>query len=535
MKTPAAEAVMSLRFTPLVIALYAVVSVVGAVISFSSARGPLAAMTAITVVATLSAVLVLLIASRIPSFSKVGKPAASGVIFIVVAIVTGCLRGLIVVQLSALWEIELISGSTAQVINSTVSAVLWLTLAAVLVGSRDRYRRRYRALLLRGNVELDWDKHPNVQQVKVNVAEALGSPALASGPDLEMVAAAIRREIDTNIRPLSHRLWFGTEDEEPRVRLSGLLRDALALWSVPTWSVLTIWFLAALLGSTRWLGGEVALLAALFSTVILAAVIVAVGRITPESAVIRGSALAVGSVISIVGADFSLRALGYSSRVFEDFPLVFVLPVTVAALVVTAAAISLAESDRGLVLQVAAQESQAIAELRRQSTYLHNSLQSELTGLAMQLDQAAASGSSEETRAALERVHALLARSISEDFASFRENPRERIGRIVDGWRGICQVTIDTPDEALDDPRAGVAVQAIEEVIANAVRHAGASRIDIRVICGPGGLDVSCRSDGMSSTTAGAGLGSRVLSAAAPRGVTVEPNAEGTSVRFSIS
>ena len=51
------------------------------------------------------------------------------------------------------------------------------------------------------------------------------SPAAAVSSDV--VASAIRGEIETSLRPLSHRIWFSSSDPEPRARISRLLRDAL--------------------------------------------------------------------------------------------------------------------------------------------------------------------------------------------------------------------------------------------------------------------------------------------------------------------
>jgi signal transduction histidine kinase len=529
-----ADSLGALRPSGPVIALYVVASFLGAAIAFSSATGSVGSMIAATTVASVVAVVLLLGAQRLPWNAWSDKPWVVAGIYAIVAAGVGTIRGFLLVELSARWGIESTSGSFAQLVNSAVSAAVWLTLAALVVGGRDRYRRRYRALLLHGDTDIDWDGHPSVRQVKDRVGEALLRSGEQTGVDLFAVAEAIRREIDTNIRPLSHRLWFGSEDEEPRTRLSMLVRDAVGAWTVPTRTVLIVWFATSLLGSARWLGGELGLLASAISTVLLLGMIVVVPRALPESAWMRGLALGVGSVAVIIGTDLVLRLLGYPSRVFDDFPLVILLPVSVAALVVTAVAISLAESDRRLVLQVAQREAHAIAKARRQSAYLHNSLQSELTGLAMQLEQAAQSGSSDSARSALARVHALLARSVSEEFASFQENPQQRMQRVIEGWRGICAVRIEVEPGVLGDHRIGVCLQAMEEVIANAVRHSGASHVEIQVSSATEGLSVRSSSDGRVPIDPGSGLGSAVLAAVAPRGVLIESSQMGAVLTFTV-
>lgn len=527
----------SLRPAPAVIGVYAVASVVGALISLTSASGQPWVMAALTMTVTVIAVLALLVAKALPWRRLHSRPLASVGAFVAVAGVVGLVRGWAFVELASSWGIQLASDDVSQILNSMLSAIVWLTLAGLVVGSRDRYRGRYRALLLHGDVDTDWDAHPNVAQFKRSLQDAVSSSATSMSPDLMEVAEAIRREIETNIRPLSHRLWFGAEDEEPRSRLLPLVRDSLSAWSVPVRTVLAVWLVTAIVGGSRWIGLERAVVAALATTSILAIVVFAIGRMVPASPWLRGIALVGGSIITVVGSDAFVQLLGYESRLYVDQGLLVLLPIAIVALVVTAAAISLAASDRRIVLEVAERESQQIARQRRQSTFLHNSLQSELTGMALQLDQAARSGSTEDTRAALERVHALLARSISEDFANFRENPGERIERIVAGWRGICNIDISVEEGATSDPRLAVAVQAVEEIIANSVRHGGATRIEIEVGTTPDGVTVRVKTDCRvldQSSSSGLGLGSLVLRAMAPGGMVVESSDTGSRVELVV-
>lgn len=531
-----AEIVVSLRPNAAVIAVYAVASIIGGLISVASAAGPAWQMVLLTVAVTGIVVVLLMISNWLPWSRLVRRPMMSSAVFIGVAMVVGLIRGLVFVELAQGWGIGLSSDIATQIANSTVSAIVWLTLAGLVIGSRDRYRGMYRALLLQGESDVDWDRHPSVEQVKRTLGELLSRPDSHTRVDPSEVADAIRREIDTNIRPLSHRLWFGAEGIEPRSRLLPLIRDALTAWTVPVRAIAAVWFLTAILGGARWLGLEQGVVVSVVSTVLMVVVVVLIGRVVPPSLWGRAGALAVGSVVVVVGTDGTLRLVGYPSRLYVDTGSLLLLPVTIAALIVVSASISLVESDRRTILEVAERESREIVNAKRQSTFLHNSLQSELTGMAMQLDEAARSGSTEESRAALERVHALLARSISEDFVNFQENPREHIDRIIRGWSGICEVSIEF-DEPLDaDPRLRLAVQAIEEIITNAVRHGGASSLSVAIDSSARGLVIRVESDArVAGEGDGAeGLGSRVLASMAPEGVVVEGADSGSLLELVI-
>lgn len=528
--------VAGMRPSPAVIAVYAVASIIGGLISVTSAAGQAWQMVLLTGVVTGVVVALLMISSWLPWSRLARRPVMSSACFVAVASVVGVVRGIAFVGLAGAWGISLSSDNATQIANSTVSAIVWLTLAGLVIGSRDRYRGRYRALLLQGGSDVDWDRHPSVEQVKRTLGELLNGPDAHTRVDPSDVADAIRLEIDTNIRPLSHRLWFGAEGEEPRSRLFPLVRDALTAWTVPVRPVAIVWFLTSLLGGVRWFGLEQGLLASVVSTVLLISVMVLIGRVTPSCLWWRAGALAFGSVVVVVGTDAVLRLIGYPSHLYVDSGSVLLLPVTIAALVVVSGSISLVESDRRTILEVAERESRDITNAKRQSTFLHNSLQSELTGMALQLDEAARSGSPEESRAALERVHALLSRSISEDFATFQENPRERIDRIIGGWRGICEVSIEFDDHTRDDPRLGVAVQAIEEIITNAVRHSGASSLHVTIGTSVRGMVIRVESDAhvFGDRTAGEGLGSRVLASMAPQGVAMAADGSGSRLELVI-
>lgn len=529
-----ANVVGAVRPTPAVIAVYAISSVIGAFISLASANGSLAVDVVLTVVTTVLACALLAAARLLPWRALSSRPVALAALFLSVSIVVGAIRGLAFVELAQRWNVELVSGDVSQVANSVVSAVVWLSLAGLVIGSRDRYRGRYRALVLQGDADIDWDRHPGVEQVKETLGRVLDEGDESVGPDPLEVAEAIRREIDTNIRPLSHRLWFGTEEEEPRSRLLPLVRDALGAWTVPTRTVVVVWFLTALLGGVRWIGPERAIVAAIASSALLMVLLILIPRITAPLWWLRGIAVALGAVLVVIGSDAVTRLLGYESRLYDDVGLVVLIPLSIVALVLSGAAITLGEADRRTVLEVAQRESRDIAERRRQSAYLHNSLQSELTGMALQLDRAARSGSTEQAHAALERVHALLARSISEDFVNFQEAPKERIARVVAGWRGICQVSIALDDAAETDPRLGIAVQAIEEIISNSVRHGGATRIDFVVSLAAPGLTVVGESDGRPEAASATGLGSRVLGEIASGEVVLEAIDLGSRVELTI-
>lgn len=526
----------SLTLSAPVLGIYAAASIVGGLISF--APGQLAGVRVVVgVLGATTVALVMLIGAHwlrtaIPPQRVILQVSA----FLLIAATVGAVRGLVLIDLI---EGAVNRSDVVQVVNSAWSAVLWLTLAALAFGARDRYRRRYHSLLVQGAVRqqdvTDWDTHPSVVRVKSNVSAATPTTADSVGnEDLLQIARTIREEIETNIRPLSHRLWFSAEAEEPKARISHLVRDACAGVTAPIVPVAVIWVIGGVLGATRLFGTEAGLLATVLSTAVLVGSLWLAKRWARSSAW-WGLLLMTGVALStIYMTDASMNLLGFPSQVWGSAVLMLLLPISVLAMLIASSAISLAQADRALVLAVAA-KSGAIDRGKRDSAFLHNSLQSEMTGMAMQLERAAESGSRDDARAALERVHSLLARSISEDFASVLEAPMERADRLATAWRGICDVTFDCGDEVLVDPRLGAAVQAVEEVIANAVRHGGATQVRVLMTKVPAGITVAVESNAPVRGEAGTGLGALVLASVSQGEVTVGERSGSSVVELTIT
>lgn len=516
-----------------VVGIYALASVIGALISTADSIAPGQAVVQALLI-TLVALVMLLLGGALFARVTFTYLLTRVLAFVAVAAFAGFIRG---VTLTLIEPSDTGASQLAQVLTSTYSAVVWVGLGGLFMAGRTRYRERYRSLLLQGAIssktDIDWDEHPNVQQAKLNLAAVAGMPVdEVRDVDLLRVADAIRHEIEFNIRPLSHRLWFSSDNAEPHARWLPLVRDSLTGLTVPIGVVTLIWLVSGVVGGARLFGWQAGVLAAFISSALLYLSLKLVKWLRLHRWYWALGALSVSAVVTILGSELIVILLGYPSQVAVNPVLVVLLPLAVIALVLVAGAIALAESDRSVVLNLA--ERRVLAPTSRESAYLHNSLQSELTGMALQLDEAARSGSSEDARAALERVHALLARSISEEFSELHEQPMARIERVMSGWRGICSVSTQVSDQARDDPRLGAAVQATEELIANAVRHAGATWVDVAIVSTPGGLEVECRAPHGQADPKELGLGSQLLSAVSPKGVQWESDGTVTTVRLFI-
>jgi hypothetical protein len=140
-------------------------------------------------------------------------------------------------------------------------------------------------------------------------------------------------------------------------------------------------------------------------------------------------------------------------------------------------------------------------------------LQSELTGIAYQLEHSAQNLDSPQSRQSLEQLGALISRSMSQDFANFTETPLRRVERVVDAWGGIANISVLVDEQIEDsDPRLVIAVQIIEEGITNAVRHSGATDIQAELKESDEIITVTLTSNGLEQVRSVGGVGTKWLS-----------------------
>ncbi|MCF8531200.1 MAG: hypothetical protein K9G12_06215 [Candidatus Nanopelagicales bacterium] len=534
-----------LRFSNAVMGIYALASFVGALIAFASSNAGIALAVGTAGLVTVTAVAILLLLRLVVS----GTRDVHAGVFVLLSLGVGVLRGVVMTSVAIPWGLMPQSNGPTQIINSGVSAVVWLFLAGLLLAGRERYRQKYRSLLVQGAASVesesllsaDWDNNPSIVAMRVNIAEHVGDPNVELTPEsLMQTSEAIRTEIEQNLRPLSHRLWFGSFDEYPHVRLSRLVRDSVTYFRVPVWPISVAWLIGGLVGGPMLFGVARGILATVISTVVLVVLLVIFRRMAAtRPSVVTGTVFVVLSgTLPLIAADLLLRAANFESDFNLSSGLVVFLPLALITMLLMALSISLAHSDRDAVLRVAQRFAvdcaSGFANSLEASTYLHNTLQSELTGVALQLRRAAESEDAELSRVAMERAREIVNRSVTEDYAQHRIDPIQHAQRVAAAWKGICAVDIQFGPGVDGDIRALAATQAVEELITNAVRHAGATDIAFTLDRVDAGVQISGRVNRLWTETAHVGLGSRWFATLSPQGVQTEQVRGWTHVRLVI-
>lgn len=200
----------------------------------------------------------------------------------------------------------------------------------------------------------------------------------------------------------------------------------------------------------------------------------------------------------------------------------------VALLQVISAYISVQQEIRWRHLEVTANENETlqtyVTSLRQEvwlsrqrlAKAVHGKTQSKLQAavLKLQISELDAAGIQEISKSVANALDDLIESSDS------RISLRESLAELQSVWQGVCEITIDVPQELMnridrDDSATGCLDELIREAVSNAVKHSKADEVDVRINQQPtGSLEVEIRNSltlGLSHLPAATlGYGSRI-------------------------
>lgn len=141
---------------------------------------------------------------------------------------------------------------------------------------------------------------------------------------------------------------------------------------------------------------------------------------------------------------------------------------------------------------------------------LHDELGQEITGLAYSIDLALMKNArGENTQMNLREIQRQTERlrtSTRNLLAGLRTPVLEHLNleaavewlasRLRERSNLACEVEIETSEKDVPGPLATAVFRILQEALTNAARHAGATRVDVSVRCGPRCVEVSVRDDG---------------------------------------
>ena len=406
----------------------------------------------------------------------------------------GSVRGVLMVIFDGPFGLVDPVDMATRVLSSALFTGFWFSAATYLVHEGVAFNRKYKAL--RNQVAAGSDKNidplspvtPNQLAMDdlTRVLQSLGK--LVNGRDatadnLSMAAKAVRTESEQFVRPMSHKIWMDSKVSAPKARLSEVSKQAIIDLDYSLGRVLAIeamFFLGlvSVYSIERVLLASLALpLVALFSIAFRPK---NQDRAPSRAVLINFVFLVAISTIPIFVVDLLVQVAGYTSALFPMNPFTLIAPLWLGVIIVFDSSLTVLRKSRVALVEELEKQKASAPETGDEDLagFLHNSLQSELTVLSLQLQAASESQNPTDAKAAWEQLGAWINKSVSEDFENSTLDPASRAFGSIAAWRGIADVEINiSPETFSRHSMAPLLVQVIEESISNSVRHLKATKI----------------------------------------------------------
>jgi hypothetical protein len=468
-------------------------------------------------------------------------------VVIVVIVIAGAIRGIALVIAAASYANDDVTADdlVLRAVNSALLALLALGLIGTIMQFTRDYQAEYEVLRARA-VQLQrealaptqtlsdatiagWIGVQRSLQTTADAARTELTGARTSARSLQAVADVIADALARQVRPISHGLWSGTSDAPPRLRAHLVAWDALRPWAPPIGWIVTLFFVITAVSAINRAGLAEGGVFAIYTTIAVTVALeisIMFGRAFPTSRAV-GLITLFGMPILVLAA-----GVGIGQGLLEATPdRGGALFVGVFASVCTAGIVFLRRVtvERQMLLDalqaridlqgldVLAQRADVDQWGRSLGTFVHHSVQSELSALRLQLMEAASTDDVEgQSRArvdVLQRFDRLLA--LQPPWVQQRRG-RTVIDEVARAWAGIAQVDVAVVDGGTDAQWA-IAGNVVEEGVANAVRAGGARNVSVDIRFADDALVVTIDDDGRGIADPGEpGLGTWWLDQIAP-------------------
>ena len=443
------------------------------------------------------------------------------------AFLAGAVRGVTLAVLAHQAGLATTANLPVRTLSSAGIFGLWLVAIGATLQANDDYKAKLRDVLREliatevvtssrasaqrdvqaASLEARIDAHVEAIRSALDASNELGNPAAS--------ARVLRAGIDERIRPLSHELWHASRDQTRSVRTIRQFLTRAARTPPPLLWVGTTLAIVFVVNSLIWNEPIPGLLVGITYAAAFVAILFAGYRgnstVTPRRtfATFAGllilPALAVWIVSTVIGSNYpdaSLAVMAVGGVVAVAFAIMGRTAIDDRERTLDALRSSITPSF--LELEIAAADQRKLSE--RTATHLHNTVQARLTAAALHLEHAAAIHDDALAHASLEQARSVLANVRLP--GEHTQNPRERLNEIVTAWSGIADISIQAPESMGDIARWHLAVDAIDEAIANAIRHGRARTITIRITEGDDTFGITVHDDSKThGSPKGSGLG----------------------------
>lgn len=463
----------------------------------------------VSLIATAQTIAMLFVAGWLRPKSQI-LARFSAPLLLVVLVAIGSIRGWLIYELTAVFSPDSTVALPTRILNSAITITIW-GMVFSLIESRLRffqhnYRRNFaeRAFSLASRDEFTEqeiaktiDQMDSIQSLQANLRQIANSTESREFSHSQLIGAAnkIRSEIENSLRPLSRRMWFDSAAAQPKFHIWELLKESLRnidiRWYPTSFLITAAFFLGALsiydpISVIIRVGAYGLTLSALLF--LLEKVRAKVSGSTSRGATVLFGIAILSNLVGEIAVSVSL----YEQLLTTELLLAIAGPAATIGLLWVEAAFAQMRKDWGAIaLSPHGGSSVSTDDLvsSRFAGYLHNSLQSQLAGIALALETTNPSDK-EKVAELVERLKVISNKSIGVEFTSRSKSPMDRIAEIARAWSGIATVQYLIPEQLASHPKLELVAEIIEEAINNAVRHSKADAVLIAVHEMADGLNV---------------------------------------------
>lgn len=493
------------------------------------------------------------------------KGAKFSVAYIFFALFTsGALRGIAIGQAAPIFDLADPIAPTVRAINSGITVIIWMGIIGLMLEAQSSYVREYqdlyqRFLMLKSGRLPDGralnsgrlsEIAEQVAQMTSPVRTKLAKLSEGSFTDAQVreAVADLQQVVKEQIRPLSHRLWFDRTSHLLKFKLSNLLLDAFKTDETPILFFTALITFSFFVGTTVSMGINIgAVISIIFGITIY--ILFTLEKLLLKIEIIKSKFIHPIFLILVATIPLMLTHVYFNLSKISYWGLYSNVGVAGSVFLTAIFTTVLSQSliDRAKIIDILTtqitsgyveEHLQAIARVTEDSeiaSYLHSSLQSELTAVALKLDQAAKSGNRDEVKSIIQYAQIVIERDLTVNFHSGEHSPLERINALLDAWRGIADIKIDLQKIELCETQVLTDIsQVIEEAVSDAVRFGNANLISISGDASPDHYYFKVTDNGKSKPASGSGLGTILLDEIAPNLWRREFALEGTNLEVWI-
>ena len=475
------------------------------------------------------------------------KGAKFSVAYILFALFTsGALRGIAIGQAAPIFDLADSIAPVVRAINSGITVVIWMGIIGLMLEAQSSYVREYqdlyqRFLMLKSGRLPDGralnsgrlsEIAEQVAQMTSPVRTKLAKLSEGSFTDAQVreAVADLQQVVKEQIRPLSHRLWFDRTSHLLKFRISNLLLDAFKTDETPILFFTALTTFSIFVGTTVSMGINIgAVISLIFGITIY--MLFTLEKLLLKIEMIKSRFIHPIFLILVATVPLLLTHVYFNLSEIAYWSLYSNVGVAGSVFLTAIFTTMLSQSliDRAKIIDILTtqitsgyveEHLQAIARMTEDSeiaSYLHSSLQSELTAVALKLDQAAKSGNRDEVKSIIQYAQIVIERDLTVNFHAGEHSPLERINALLDAWRGIADIKIDLQKIELCETQVLTDIsQVIEEAVSDAVRFGNANLISISGDASPDHYYFKVTDNGKSKPQGGSGLGTILLDEIAP-------------------